>query len=132
MPALDSSGTARKGGITIFWAFAGLFTILFLTAAGMPISDYARREALVYMKEPTQQNFDRLHAKHNEEVRKHWLYALPAGASRRSVCDSALSRLSEKNKSAGLKPCTTKSISTRGFYLTTRKGPMARTSVPEQ
>jgi len=79
MPALDSSGTARKGGITIFWAFAGLLTILFLTAAGMPILDYARREALVYMKEPTQQNFDRLHAKHNEEVRKRWLYASPLG-----------------------------------------------------
>jgi hypothetical protein len=46
MPALDSSGTARKGRITIFWAFAGLFTILFLTAAGMPSLGYAQREAL--------------------------------------------------------------------------------------
>jgi len=79
MPALNSSGTARKGRITIFRAFAGLFTILFLTAASMPILDYTQRETLAYMKEPTQQNLDKLHAKQNEEVRKRWQYAAPLG-----------------------------------------------------
>jgi hypothetical protein len=79
MPALNSSGTARKGRITIFRASAGLFTILFLTAAGMPILDDTQRETLAYMKQPTQQILDKLHAKQNEEVRKHWLYGTPLG-----------------------------------------------------
>jgi hypothetical protein len=32
----------------------------------MPILDYTQRETLAYMKEPTQQNLDKLHAKQNE------------------------------------------------------------------
>ena len=79
MPALNGSGTERKGRIMIFRTFAGLFTILFLTAASMPILDYRQRETLAYMKEATQQNLDKLHAKQNEEVRKRWQYAAPLG-----------------------------------------------------
>jgi hypothetical protein len=45
----------------------------------MPILDYTQRETLAYMKEPTQQNLDKLHAKQNEEARKRWLYATLLG-----------------------------------------------------
>jgi len=104
MPALNSSGTARKGRITIFRAFAGLFTILFLTAASMPILDYTQRETLAYMKEPIAEPRQApRQAERGSE--KALAICRAAGTSRRGVCDSDLSRLSEKNKSAGLKPC---------------------------
>jgi hypothetical protein len=99
----------------------------------MPILDYAQRETLAYMKEPTQQNLDKLHAKQNEEVRKRWLSATLPGLVAVAFAIPLYLGIGEKQKRrAEAKPCNTKSISVRGFYLTTRKGPMARTSAPEQ
>jgi hypothetical protein len=45
----------------------------------MAILDYSRREAFAYIKEPTQQNLDALHAKQDQELRRRWLYASPLG-----------------------------------------------------
>ena len=54
-----------------------LFLALFIVGANMPILDYTKRESLAYIKEPSPQNLDALHAKQKEQRRKQWIYASP-------------------------------------------------------
>jgi hypothetical protein len=59
--------------IRYFWAAELVSLALFLATRILPVLDYSKREALAYMKEPTQGNLEALHAKQNEEIRTRWL-----------------------------------------------------------
>ena len=61
----------------MFQFLAVLFAALFLLAVMLPIFDYEKREALAYVREPTQQNLEVLQAKQREEMRTRWLIAAP-------------------------------------------------------
>ena len=61
----------------LFQFLAVLFVVLFMLAVELPVLDYEKWEALAYLRDPTQQNLQALHAKRREEAKIRWLIATP-------------------------------------------------------
>jgi hypothetical protein len=73
----DSASWRSAKGRRLCQFLVMLFFGLFVLDVAIPIQDYAKRELLAYIREPSKQNLEALRAKQEEERRTQWLYASP-------------------------------------------------------
>jgi hypothetical protein len=75
----DASQSPRRKRLYQFLVM--LFFGLFILGANMPALDYAKRESLAYLRQPTEENLELLQANQKEQRTLQWLHASPLASA---------------------------------------------------